>query len=180
MSDKALNSSWVQDELASVESLVEEKKKFQICPIIIDSIVKYDDNRIPEWMREAYNIQRICSQTNASNVIKQRMLEISYEKHPRLKERDLFFVGRNEYLRSFEERMDDLESETPVTVIASGIEGIGRGTFLKHSLLKSNVVKETYSFSYIVLKADESNEDFILKLYDLGFITDIEVTIEFE
>ena len=64
------------------------------------------------------------------------MIEISYEKHPKLKERDLLFVGRNEYLRNFEERMDDFDKETPVAIIASGLEGIGRRTFLKHSLYK--------------------------------------------
>ena len=74
--------------------------------------------------------------------------------------------------------MDDFEHETPVAVIASGLQGIGRRTFLKHSLFKSNVVKETYPFSYIALNADESIEDCILKLYDLGFITGEKITIK--
>lgn len=179
LSDKALSSSWVQDELKKVESLVEEKKKYQICPIIIDDIVKYDDERIPIWMQREYNIQKICSQTKASNVIKQRMIEISYEKHPKLKERDLLFVGRNEYVQNFEERMDDFERKTPIVAIASGLEKIGRKSFLKHSLYKSNIVKETFPFSYIVLRSDESIEDCILKLYDLGFITKIDITLEY-
>ena len=179
LSDKALASTWVQDELKKVESIVEEKKKYQICPIIIDDIVKYDDDRIPTWMQREYNIQRICSQTKASNVIRQRMIEISYEKHPKLKERNMLFVGRNEFLQNFEERMDDFDKETPVVAIASGLEGIGRRTLLKHSLYKSNIVKDTFPFSNIVLRSDESIEDCILKLYDLGFITNIEITIEF-
>ena len=45
-------------------------------------------------------------------------------------------------------------------------------------MYKSNIVKETFPFSYIVLRSDESIEDCILKLYDLGFITDVEITIE--
>lgn len=179
LSDKALSSTWVQDELEKVGHIIDEKKKYQICPIIIDSIVKYDDDRIPEWMQKQYNIQSICSQTKASNIIKQRMIEIAYEKHPKLKERNLLFVGRNEYLQNFEERMDDFDKESPVVAIASGIEGIGRRTFLKHSLYKSNIVKVTYPFSYIVLGSDESIEDCILKLYDLGLITtDFDITIE--
>ena len=178
LSDKALKSRWVQGELKKVENIVEEKNRYQICPIIVDEIVKYDDDRIPIWMRQEYNIQRICSQTKAYNVIRQRMIEISYEKHPKLNERNLLFVGRNEYLRNFEERMDDFDKETPVAVIASGLEGIGRRSFLKRSLFKSNIVKETFPFSYIVLRSDESIEDCILKLYDLGFIVDVEITIE--
>lgn len=152
LSDKALASSWVQDELAKVETILEVKKRYQICPIIIDSKVKYDDSRIPIWMKKEYNIQRIGSQTKASNVIRQRMIEIAYEKHPKLKERNQIFVGRNEFLKDFEQRMDDFDMGTPVAIVASGLEGVGRKTFLQKSLFKSNIVKDTYPFSYIVLK----------------------------
>lgn len=178
LSNKSLDSLWVQDELQKVGQIIDENKKYQICPIIIDELVKYDDDRIPQWMKNEYNIQRICSQTKASSVIRQRMIEISYEKHPKLKERDLLFVGRHEFLQDFEERMDDFESQEPVAIIASGLEGIGRRTFLKHGLFKSNIVKDSYSFSYIVLSADESIEDCILKLYDLGFVTDLHISLE--
>ncbi len=170
LSDKALASSWVQDELAKVETILEVKKRYQICPIIIDSKVKYDDNRIPIWMKKEYNIQRIGSQTKASNVIRQRMIEIAYEKHPKLKERNQIFVGRNEFLKDFEQRMDDFDMGTPVAIVASGLEGVGRKTFLQKSLFKSNIVKDTYPFSYIVLKEDESIEDCILRIYDLGLL----------
>ncbi len=170
LSDKALASSWVQDELAKVETILEVKKRYQICPIIIDSKVKYDDSRIPIWMKKEYNIQRIGSQTKASNVIRQRMIEIAYEKHPKLKERNQIFVGRNEFLKDFEQRMDDFDMGTPVAIVASGLEGVGRKTFLQKSLFKSNIVKDTYPFSYIVLKEDESIEDCILRIYDLGLL----------
>lgn len=180
LSNKALGSQWVQNELRGVEAIVDEKKKYQICPIIIDDIVQYDDSRIPEWMQREYNIQRICSQTKAANVIKQRMIEISYEKHPKLKERNMLFVGRNEFLQNFEERMDDFDKESPVVAIASGLEGIGRRTFLKHSLYKSNILKETYPFASVVLRSDESIEDCILKICDLGFFnSDTEVTLQY-
>lgn len=170
LSDKALASSWVQDELTKVEQILEAKKRYQICPIIIDKKVQYDDCRIPVWMKNEYNIQRIGSQIKASNVIRQRMIEIAYEKHPKLKERNQIFVGRNEFLKDFEQRMDDFDIGTPVVVVASGLEGVGRRTFLQKSLFKSNIVKDTYPFSNIVLKEDESIEDCILRLYDLGLL----------
>ena len=170
LSDKALASPWVQDELVKVEEILEAKNRYQICPIIIDNKVQYDDVRIPTWMKKEYNIQRIGSQTKASNVIRQRMIEIAYEKHPKLKERNQIFVGRNEFLRKFEERMDDFDMGTPVAIVASGLEGVGRKTFLQKSLFKSNIVKDTYPFSCIVLKEDESVEDCILRIYDLGLL----------
>lgn len=170
LSDKALASPWVQEELTKVEEILEGNKRYQICPIIIDNKVQYDDVRIPTWMKREYNIQRIGSQTKASNVIRQRMIEIAYEKHPKLKEKNQIFVGRNEFLRKFEERMDDFDMGTPVAIVASGLEGVGRKTFLQKSLFKSNIVKDTYPFSYIVLKEDESIEDCILRIYDLGLL----------
>lgn len=178
LSNKALCSSWVQNELIKVENLVEKKKINQICPIIIDEHIKYDDDRIPLWMKKAYNIQRICSQVKASNIIRQRMIEISYKKHPKLKERNLLFVGRNEFLQKFEERIDDFEREMPIVIMASGLEGIGRKTFLRQSLFKSNIVKDTYPFSTIVLQSDESIEDCILKLYDLGLVTGLDISLK--
>lgn len=106
------------------------------------------------------------------------MIEISYEKHPKLKERNLLFVGRNEFLQKFEERIDDFEREMPIVIMASGLEGIGRKTFLRQSLFKSNIVKDTYPFSTIVLQSDESIEDCILKLYDLGLVTGLDISLK--
>lgn len=68
------------------------------------------------------------------------MIEISYEKQSKLK-RNLLFVGRKEYLQNFEEKMDYFGKETPAVVIASGLEEIGKRTFLKNSLYKRNIVK---------------------------------------
>lgn len=169
ISDKALASEWVQDELRKVENLLDQDQIRQICPIIIDNKVKYDDTRIPEWMQREYNIQLINRQSKASSIIYQRMIEISYQKHPKLQERSRLFVGRNEYLKEFEERIDDFEKNKPIVILNSGIEGIGRKTLAYKSLYKSNLVKESYPFSMISLMADESIEDFILKMYDLGF-----------
>lgn len=177
LSDAALTSSWVQNELVKVEEILEKKKKYQICPIIIDSKVQYDDSRIPKWMKEEYNIQRIESQTKAFKIIRQRMIEIAYEKSPKIKEKNQIFVGRNEFLKEFEQRMDDFDMGTPIAIVASGLEGIGRETFLKKSLFKSNIVKDTYSFSRIVLKEDESIEDCILRLYDLGLLEENKIDI---
>ena len=143
LSDKALASSWVQDELNKVEEILEANKRYQVCPIIIDNKVQYDDCRIPSWMKKEYNIQQISSQAKATNVIRQRMIEIAYKKHPKLKERNQIFVGRNDFLRDFEQRMDDFDMGTPVSIVASGLEGVGRKTFLQKSLFKSNIVKDT-------------------------------------
>ena len=103
------------------------------------------------------------------------MIMISFEKHPRLKERNEIFVGRNDLIGLFEERMDDFEKSKPVCMVASGIKSVGRRTLLKHCIYKSNIKKNSYPFPEISLNYAESVEDFILKIYDLGFEDDLDI-----
>jgi tetratricopeptide (TPR) repeat protein len=178
LSDEALKSTWVQDELTEVGRIITEKNNYQICPIIIDNKIKFDDERIPKWIRETHNIKNILVQTKAASIISQRMFEIAYEKNPKLKEKNQLFVGRNKYLNEFEERMDNFDLKKPIAIIASGIPTVGRRTFLKKALFKSNIEKDTYQFPSIILNGDESIEDCILLLYDLGFLVDESINLK--
>ncbi len=174
-SENSLKSAWVREELFKAEDLWNANKLQQICPIIIDKKIKYDDPLIPEWMQKNYNLQYISRPNKAAQIIQQRMIEISFERHPRLKERNEIFVGRNEQIKNFEERIDDFEKVKPICVVASGINSIGRKTLLKKCIIKSNIKKNSYPFSSISLNYDESIEDFILKLYDLGLTRELDI-----
>ena len=175
VSDKSLESEWVKKELFKAEQLWNKKELQQICPIIIDNNIKYDDNRIPKWIQKNYNLQYISRPTKSSQIIIQRMIELSYERHPRLKEKNELFVGRNALINNFEERMDDFEKNKPICIVASGIKSVGRTTLLKRCIYKSNIRKDTYPFPNISLNYDESIEDFVLKLYDLGLTDEMEM-----
>lgn len=176
ISETSLESEWVRIELFKAKELWDSSKLNQICPIIIDKNIKYDDKRIPDWMRENYNIQYIERQSKSASLILERMIEISYERHPRLKAKNEIFVGRNKFLSQFEERMDDFEKNKPKCIIASGIDSIGRMTLLKNCLYKANIKKNAYPFPVISLNSDESIEDFILKIYDLGLTEEKDIT----
>lgn len=173
ISENSIESEWVQQEIMRAKELWDEKKLSQIFPIIISENITYDNSMIPEWMRENYNLQYIKRPTKAAQIIEQQMIELSFVKHPRLKERNEIFVGRNELIGSFEERMDDFEKNKPVCMVASGIKSIGRKTLLKRCIFKCNIKKSTYPFPEIALNYDESIEDFILKIYDLGYEDDM-------
>lgn len=169
LSEDSLNSKWVQKELFRAHNLWSQDKLSQICPIIINETIKYDNPLIPEWLREEYNLKYISSPRKAEQIINQRMIELSFEKHPRLKERNEIFVGRNNLISKFEERMDDYEKGKPICVVATGIHSIGRKTLLKHCIFKYNITKSSYPFPMINLSYSESIEDFIIKIKDLGF-----------
>lgn len=162
ISETSLNSDWVREELCKTEALW-KNNLLQVCPLIIDSSITHNDVRIPKWMRDNYNIIYISRPLKSARIIIQRMIELSYENHPKLKERNEIFVGRNEFINSFEERMDDFDKEKPICVLASGIKSIGRTKLLQKCIYKSNIRKETNNFPLISLRDNESIEDFILK-----------------
>ena len=143
------------EEIFKAEDLWNKKRLNQICPIIISEKIAYDNPKIPDWLRENYNLQYVSRPTKAEQIIEQRMIELSFEKHPRLKERNEIFVGRNDLIGLFEERMDDFEKSKPVCMVASGIKSVGRRTLLKHCIYKSNIKKNTYPFPEISLNYAE-------------------------
>ena len=138
--------------------------------------MKYNDPRIPKWLQNNYNLQYIGKPSKATQIIYQRALELTYEKHPRIEEKNDIFVGRNEQINSFEERIDDLDYDNPICVVASGLKGIGRSSLLKRCLSKSNIRKVTYPYSSIFLNDTHSIEDFLIQLSDLGFTSVIDTT----
>ena len=176
LSDASLNSEWVQQEMINADQLHHEGMIEQIFPIIIDNSITYKDHRIPHWMHSQYNLKPITRPTVAARRIQKRMREISWNYHPKIKEREKIFVGRNDLIRKFEERIDSVDLPTPVCIIASGIQSIGRRSLLKNSLIKGNIVGESYKPAIINLSRRESIEDFILKVYDLGFSQNIDTT----
>ena len=174
ISDSSLQSNWVKYELKKAEKLLTREKLDRIYPIIIDKDITFNDDRIPKWLRE-YNLKYISRPTKSVNMIIQRMREISWTLHPRIKDKENIFVGRNEYIRKFEERMDSFEKDTPNCFVLSGFKSIGRAALIKHCFKKANIIKDSYQMPIIYLDYDESLEDFIMKLYDLGFSEKIDL-----
>ena len=169
LSGAALNSEWVKTEILLAYDKLVANELQRIFPIIIDSSITHLDTRIPKWMRDDYNLKYVARPTVAARRIRQRLREISWAQHPHLKERDAIFVGRNELVGQIEQRVDDLEQGVPTCFVASGLPRIGRSALLSHALIKCNAVRQSYEFPAIALRHEESLEDLIVKLYDLGF-----------
>jgi len=95
---------------------------------------------------------------------------LSWDTHPTLKKRDTIFVGRNDKLEEFEQRIDDFNTNKPKTIIASGVPNIGRRTFLRNAFIKTSINPPSYIPLSIYLDRNDSIEDFIIKLNDLSLI----------
>jgi tetratricopeptide (TPR) repeat protein len=169
ISDSALRSEWVPRELDAAHKLLGRGKLARLFPIIVDQRVTYMDHRLPEWMRQEYNLKFVSRPTVAARRIEQQLRRLSWEAHPKLRERQRIFVGRNELIRGFEQRTDSLDEPTVNCILASGIPGIGRRALMRHCLAKANLVTEAYESPVIALSDGESIEDFLQRVYDLGF-----------
>ena len=176
ISENALISDWVNTEIIRASKLHLEGYINRIYPIIIDRSITHQDERIPDWLRDGYNLKYISQPTVAVRRIGQRLREIGWHSHSKVKARQKIFVGRNDIIKSFEERIDDYDKSSPVCILASGLPEIGRRTLLKHCCIKSDLVSESYDFLIINLSRQEGIDDFIYKIYDLGLSSDQTLT----
>lgn len=177
LSNSSLDSNWVQYELDRAGELKEVGIIDRIFPIIIDEKISYSDERIPRFLKDNYNIKPIMKPIKAFKMIKQRLLEINWDEFPRIKEKEDIFVGRNTYIQDFEERFYSWDDEKINVIIAYGLKNSGRKSLIKKCLRTVDVIKsQSYEMSSITLNGLESLEDFILKIYDLGFSDEIEIT----
>ncbi|HBO3322174.1 MULTISPECIES: toll/interleukin-1 receptor domain-containing protein [Pseudomonadota] len=168
ISNTALDSKWVKSEIDRAEIRLNSEQLKKIYPIIIDQSIKYDDPRIPIFLKEHYNLKLITRPTVAARRIKSKLRELYWQKSPEHKKRQTIFVGRNEILSDFENRMDDIDFPKPACVIASGISKIGRSKLVARALAKSNIVADNFSPAKIILDRVDSIEDLIIKIIDTG------------
>lgn len=167
ISDNSLNSEWVQKEITFSKRSLESQNNKKIYPISIDSNISISaDDRIPVWLKQ-YLMKPLIDPFLITKKIKQKLREISIESNPLYKAKEELFVGRNEVFDAFETSIFSLSEKKANSIIVSGLDGIGRRTFLKMALKRSNKIKELYDPIYLTLDTKDSIEDFILKLQDI-------------
>ncbi|PQJ12220.1 hypothetical protein CJD36_000215 [Flavipsychrobacter stenotrophus] len=165
ISDNALNSEWVKKEISQAKHLIDRQKISRIFPLIIDKTITYNDERIPNWIKKPYNIQYFDNQVLILKKITQLLRESDFQKYTHLKNINNSFVGRNNLLGNFEEKLYNAENVIPSCLISySYFDGIGRRTFLKNAMMKANIIDKWYEPVYIPINSKESIEDFIYKL----------------
>ncbi len=172
LSRKALESEWVKKELLVSQELLGKDVIKRIYPIVIEKDLKWDDEKIPNWLKE-YTLKYIPKPTKATQLIRKRMVEISWEFNPKIAERNSIFVGRNKEIDEFENRKYDYDMETVLAYIAAGMPKIGRKSLLNHCFVKTHVIENNYRASKIELGMYDGIEDLIIWINDLGFSDNI-------
>ena len=172
ISDAALNSDWVQMELALADQKLnyDKQKISQIFPIIIDSQITHRDPRIPSFLREgfgAYNLRVITNSIIAYRKIKAQQVRYLMNYHLISSDSQDCFYGRDGEITSFKKAFD---TGRPINcVIASGLTGIGRKSYLLKCLRDSEIIEKYYTPPIISLDSMSSIEDLLVKLSEIGF-----------
>ena len=172
LSDHALNSDWVKEELSIADELLkyDNSKLSQIFPIIIDPKICHTDSRIPDYLKKgfnSYNLRVITSNIVAYRKIRAQQVKYLIDNHlfsPAEKE---CFYGRDEEITSFKKSFDSGNGIN--CIISSGFPGIGRKSYLLQCLKKSSIIEEYYTPPTISIDKLATIEDLIVKLSEVGF-----------
>lgn len=168
ISSKSLDSPWVQQEIDGASVRMKNGSLKYIYPIVIDRNITHEDPRIPRWLSENYNLRLVTRPVVAARRIQQKLRQASWAKHPKLKERQSVFVGRNAQIEAFERRFDDYSQPKPVLSVVAGSALIGRRTLIVNALQKLTLLGPERDAPVLHLDRHASIEDFILRLLDLG------------
>lgn len=166
LSDDALNSDWVKSEIIQAKNIIDNGLNKRFFPILIDKSLDVSvDNRIPEWVKR-YLLKPIVRPFIITKKIRQRLLELRLDANPIFKAKATLFIGRQDLFDQLETKIYSVADTKAKSIIVSGIQGIGRRTFLREAFLREKRIRDFYEPIYITLDTKDSIEVFILKLQD--------------
>lgn len=178
ISNKSLESKWVKEEILKAKQNLDNniQKLSQIFPIIIDDKITYEDERIPDFLKngfEAYNLRHILNYKVACKKIENQLTKLRMKKELSFEKEINFFYGRdlekNEFKKILDERDENGKLRHIKCLVVSGIEGIGRKAYARAALKDSEIIEKYYFPMSIELSQNDTIEDFIMKLScDLG------------
>lgn len=172
ISDAALNSKWVKQELSIAEERLnhDQSKLSQIFPIIIDESITHKDSRIPEFMRVgfgSYNLRVIKRREIAYRKIRAQLTRRLLQKSLLFQNKYDIFYGRDKEIAQFKSSFDS--GDNIKCIVASGIEGVGRKTYIIAALKNAKIIERYYDPVIISLSDLDGIDDLIVKLYEVGF-----------
>ena len=92
LSENSLNSEWVRREITLAKSKLDSEDIFKIYPIVIDESITHEDTRIPQWLKDGYNLRPTMRSEVSSRRIMSKLRELSWSKHPELKKEKTYLL----------------------------------------------------------------------------------------
>ncbi|SHN45341.1 toll/interleukin-1 receptor domain-containing protein [Chitinophaga sp. CF418] len=175
ISNEALNSTWVQDEIKFARNLRDKDIARQLLLLNIDPNISHMDDRIPDWLRKEYNLKPIPHPALIYKKISSKLRDVTIHAHPLVEKMEEIFIGRRDVMDEFDRKYFNIKLTKPSVITASGFEGVGRRKFLNNALDKAGRLNKFHEPLSIVLDTRDSIEDFILRIEDQNGIIAEEV-----
>lgn len=172
ISDESLESEWVKKEIKGAAKRLNQSasKLSQIFPVIIDEKIDHTDPRIPDFLKKgfgSYNLGRVTHPEVAYRKIEAQLVKRKLENNLQYANSYGFFYGRNNEISAFKNRYD--ETGKIKVLVATGIPGIGRRSYLIQALRDAQILERYYDPPIISLDKKDGIEDILAKLYEIGF-----------
>lgn len=164
-SKESLSSSWCKSELANIRDLVDEEKCY-FCAFSVDEGIDVTKDAKP-WVRQ-YLTNYYDNPKTLARVIQRRIVEILWEKHPEIKIKEHFYVGREKESSQMMSMLYENRNQKSKCVIASGLRHIGRKRFLLQFMVHklNNGLHPSYYPLEISLKDTDSLDSLIKQMND--------------
>jgi len=164
-SKESLSSSWCKSELANIRDLVDEEKCY-FCAFSVDEGIDVTKDAKP-WVRQ-YLTNYYDNPKTLARVIQRRIVEILWEKHPEIKIKEHFYVGREKEFSQMMSMLYENRNQKSKCVIASGLRHIGRKRFLLQFMVHklNNGLHPSYYPLEISLKDTDSLDSLIKQMND--------------
>ena len=122
ISNEALESEWVKKEITKAKQNLDNdiQKLSQIFPIIIDDSITYEDERIPDFLKNgfgAYNLRHILNYKVACKKIENQLTKLRMERDLSLDKKLNFFYGRDLEKKCFKENLDEREEKVKLLLM---------------------------------------------------------------
>lgn len=177
VSDESLNSEWVKEEINKAEEKLNDNsyRISQIFPIIIDDEVDHTDRRIPDFLKKgfsSYNLRPIRNEKIACKKIDSQLINLQMNKDMSFMKNMNLFYGRDIEKKSFKDKFDERDENGIIKhikcLIVSGIDGIGRKSYIRGVLKDAELMERYYFPMSLSLNQSETIDDLIVKISELG------------
>lgn len=155
LSDEALASSWVQQELLLARDLVEENRIIFL-PILIDNSVSHEDKRIPRWVHK-YLLHYFNSPRLIARKIQQQIRMLSWEKNYVSIFKSRIMVGREKDLEEMSTKFFNTYPNEFRAIIVSGVQHSGRKRLMYELLMRKISTELLSSYIPITISLTEDN-----------------------
>lgn len=178
VSNESLNSEWVQQEIVLADDFKQKYGLKQILPILVDSSIKpSEDLRIPSWMKQ-YLMKPVRTPELAKLYIHNALRHLDMETNHIYKAKRSLFVGRYKEKEELENILNWYVEPHYKTICVSGLEGIGRRTFLRKFFEEKHILNAANEPILLSLNSRSSIDNLILSL--LKYQKDVISSVDLE